>query len=441
MPSISGDISLMRVGDVFLWVANRKLSVTVSMSEGSVDRRFVVRGGGVSQSTCSDPREYLGQHLINFGYITEEQLQKAFDTQQETHVPLGRVLEMVDAITHEQLARVLLFKTREALLEAMCWRAGAFRVTTEVSDDTELDTEVPVNLLEVHSEGIARLRMWDEIRRVFPTDGTRCDVLAAEGTKASSFDLRLLSLLEQGQSVGEVSLELRAMDFPIYARLYDLYNRKLIMPRLQSTRVGGAVPPRASPAPAARLLEDLALDLEEAVDDAEIVEDLDLLGAVVEVPEPGRSRRSGGEYAIVRPERPAEAPGVAVPAEADDPQSALRIALAGRSWNEALILAERILQLEPTHAEAMASHRVAEGHVRRLAQTAGSLADLNVVPELNVAREQIAQGHMTSKERYVLSRIDGKRTLAHIAAVSPIQKAELVRIVDVFKNRGMLTLK
>src|SRR5690606_876584 len=110
------------------------------------------------QAACSDPREYLGQHLINFGYITEDQLQKAFDTQQETRVPLGRVLVMVDAVSHEQLSRVLVFKTRESLLEAMCWRQGTFRVSTDVSDDTELDTEVPVNLLEVHSEGLARAR-------------------------------------------------------------------------------------------------------------------------------------------------------------------------------------------------------------------------------------------------------------------------------------------
>ncbi len=458
MASLAGDIPLMPVGDVFLWVANRHLSVVVTMHQGSVDRRFVVREGMVMQAACSDPREYLGQHLINFGYINEDQLQKAFDTQQETHVPLGRVLVMVDAISQEQLQRVLLFKTRESLLEAMCWREGTFKLSTDVSEDTELDTDVPVNLLEVHSEGLARSRMWEEIRSVFPTDGTRCEVLVDALPRASSFDRRLIELLKNGQSIGEASLELRAMDFQIYARLYDLYNRKVVQPRLTASpaKAPRATVPRPVTTPKAALpdddehfitpgLDEFDLDIgmpEDELEDADIVAELDQLGAVVDVPEPGRHRRRGGEYSVVRPERPVEAPGVVIPSEAEDPASALRIALAGRNWNEALILAERILQHDPVNAEAIAARRVAEAQVRKLEQKGvGVELDLGLVPGLALAREDIAVGHMTSKERYVLSRIDGKRTLAQIAAVSPIQKGELLRIVDGFRTRGFVQLR
>lgn len=462
MASLAGDIALMPVGDVFLWVANRRLSVVVSMQQGSVDRRFVVRDGMVMQAACSDPREYLGQHLINFGYINEDQLSKAFATQQETHVPLGRVLVMVEAITQEQLQRVLLFKTRESLLEAMCWREGTFKLSTDLPSDRELDTDVPVNLLEVHSEGLARSRMWEEIRSVFPTDGTRCDVLVDALPRASTFDRKLIELLKGGQSIGEASLELRAMDFQIYARLYDLYNRQVVAPRLASAPARPSARPASRPAstPSSRLpdddetfitpgLDDFDLDIsapEEELEDADIVADLDTIGATVDVPEPGRSRRRGGEYSVmgpgVRPAQPAEAPGVSIPKDAEDPASALRIALAGRNWNEALILAERILQLDPQNAEAIAARRVAEAQVRKLEQKGdGVEMDLALVPSLSVARQDIAVGHMTSKERYVLSRIDGKRTLAQIAAVSPIQKAELLRIVDGFRNRGFLALR
>ena len=86
--------------------------------------------------------------------------------------------------------------------------------------------------------------------------------------------------------------------------------------------------------------------------------------------------------------------------------------------------------------------RVAEAQVRKLEQKGNGVdLDLGLVPALSVARQDIAVGHMTSKERYVLSRVDGKRTLAQIAAVSPIQKAELLRIVDGFRNRGFLQLR
>ena len=55
-------------------------------------------------------------------------------------------------------------------------------------------------------------------------------------------------------------------------------------------------------------------------------------------------------------------------------------------------------------------------------------------------RDEVALAHLTSKERYVLSRVDGRRTLQQIAAVSPIQRQELIRIVDAFVLKGVLKL-
>lgn len=410
MPSVSGDVSLMPVSDVVAWLANRQMSGTLNVRKGQADTLFVVREGRLWQARSSDPREYLGQHLINFGYINEDQLQKAFETQQETHVPLGRVLVMVDAVTPEQLARVLLFKTRESMLEAMCWTDGTFKVSAEVPDDRDLDNEVPIDLKEVHSEGQARAQMWREIRKVFPSDATRCEVVAKlDELVISSFDRRLLEVLKARRSIGEASLELRSMDFQIYARLYDLYNRGVLQPLL----VGTAEVP-------VELSEELPDSLE--VDESDVLEASPL--------RPG-----------VRAARESEAPGIEVPAEAVDPQAALRIALAGRNWSEALLLSERILELDPQNAEAIAARRVADVQVRKLAQEGqGDSLDMARIPMLSVPRGQLAKAHLTSKERYVLSRIDGRRTLQQIAAVSPIQKGELVRIVQAFINRGTVQL-
>ncbi len=419
VPTVTGDVTLMPIADVVAWLANRRMSVTLGVRRGQMDTRFTIRNGMLCQASSSDPREYLGQHLINFGYIDEDQLQKAFETQQETHVPLGRVLVMVDAVTQEQLARVLLFKTRESMLEAMRWVGGEFLVTADVDADADLDHEVPIDLREVHSEGQARAQMWSEIRKVFPSDATRCDVKASlDEVVVSSFDRRLLEVLKAGRSIGEASLELRSMDFQIYARLYDLFNRGVIEPLLQAG------------------LDEVDLDVDDSV------------SLEIEAVEPVKSASAAdaddagfrpGPYRL--PAQPAEPPGVTVPAEAADPAAALRIALAGRNWNEALLLAERILELDPQNAEAIAARRVADVQVRKLSKTSTDEGiDLNKVPLLAVPRGQLAKAHLTSKERYVLSRIDGRRTLQQIAAVSPVQRAELVRIVQAFVSRGTVTL-
>ena len=443
MATMTGDVSLMPIGDVVIWIANRRQTCTLLVKRGPLESRFVVRGGQAWQAASVDPREYLGQHLINFGYIDEDQLQKAFDTQTETHVPLGRVLVMVDAVTPEQLARVLLFKTRESLLETMVWSEGTFRVTSDVPEDRELDTEHPIDLFDVHSEGTARANMWREIRRVFPSDATRCDVSVDVATVESAFDRRLLALMQAGMSVGEASLELRSMDFQTYARLYDLYNRKLIRPRLAPpTKVTASTQPTIRAYDASQ--DDVETDIGVEIDSEQPSrEDLGI------GPPPGVSGGTGssmggggreGEYMLVRPERPEEAPGVEVPAEARDPAAALRAALAARNWNEALLLSQRILEVDPHNTEAIAAYRVAEIQVRRAPQDGGAPNLIARIPALTMPREQIALAHLTSKERYVLSRIDGRRTLQQIAAVSPIQKAELVRIVEAFVNRGVVKL-
>lgn len=408
MATISGDVGLMPVGDLIIWMANRGSKGTFAVRKRGCDSRFIIREGKLWQAASLDPREYLGQHLINFGYITEDQLQKAFDTQQETHVPLGRVLAMVDAVTPEQLERVLLFKTRESLLEAMSWSDGSFKLTDAVPDSRELDMQVPVDLHEAHSEALARSAMWGEIRSVFPSDATRVEALL-DPSQLTGFDKKLVQLMHAGRSIGEASLELRSMDFQTYARLYDLYNRQFLRPRLApQARAGTPMPMSATqrsstPGPLA----------------------------------PPRSTAAATNV-LARPEQPSEAPGVLIPPEAHDPTAALRLALAGRDWSDALLLAQRIIELDPLNSEALAAWRVAEVQLRKAAPADDAF--LKKIPQLAMPREQVALAHLTSKERYVLSRIDGRRSLQHIAAVSPIQREELVRIVNAFIRRAVVRM-
>jgi hypothetical protein len=293
---------------------------------------------------------------------------------------------------------------------------------------------MPVDLFEVHGEAQARALMWEEIRSVFPADGTRCDVLPHDGDSLGLLDRRLVQLLDEGRSIGDASLELHAMDFPIYARLYDLYNRRIVVPRLEELQEEPMAPRRAPSQAASAATFDLQQDLPP---EATKGNSTDSLGS--ETLERLPSHPAG--IHIVRPAKPSEAPGVNVPADADDPASNLRIALAGRNWDEALLLAERILQLDPLNAEAIAARRVADVQVKRRASERGEAeVELDVVPALLIERSQVASAHMSSKERYVLSRIDGARSLAQILSVSPLERTELLRIVRGFETRGLLQL-
>lgn len=391
---VSGDLALMPAEDVVLWCANRKHTGVLTLRMGDVDKTFVVRNGALVQAASSDPRAYLGQHLINFGYINETQLQMAWETQVETKVPLGRILVMVDAIDNEKLEKALLFKLREGLLEALFWSEGQFAISDEVKD-TELDAPLAIDLFEIHSEFRARSALWNDIQRVFPTPATRCMVKGAVDDGPTPFDRSLLGLLSRGYSIAECALELRCMDFPLYARLFDLHGRGLVAPVAPSDDIvieddlGGG--------------ETIELDL-----DADAISQMESVLA----------------------------------AEHDDPAGALRVALAGRNWQDALTFAQRILEKDPHNSEALAGQRVAHVQIRRAREDAGDIQlDLRAVPKLTMLRSQIPTADFTSRERYVLSRLDGARSLQQIIAVSPIKEDELRRIIIGFWRRGLVVLE
>jgi hypothetical protein len=425
--------------------------------------------------------------------------------------------------------------------------------------------------------------MWGEIRRVFPSDATRVEVLIDPVLVDSPFDRRLLELMSTGRSVGEAALELRSMDFQTYARLYDLASRGLVKPLLTSTTVrpeqltpqalassGASIvagprgmsmvipraatpaqafpnpvltafavpapvaiptttattappapaplspfavpaafvvpeppeapavafpstagvfprpaqtpapapspvaapiatpapvmvePPKPTPTPAplpAVVVPPSAPSIAQTPTiDIEIDIDVDAEPEPFVVPQapapaapaapsrmipksstPVGSYFGAGTYMMVKPERAHDAPGVKIPPDAEDPAQALRLALAGRNWSEAMLLSQRILEHDPIDTEAIAGFRVAEAQLRRLEKEGvGADADFSRVPSLAMARDEVALAHLTSKERYVLSRVDGRRSLEQIAAVSPIQRVELLRIVDSFVQRGVL---
>src|SRR5579863_6244324 len=98
MLGLAGDLGSMPVQDLALYLGNRELTGTLSLETGSLRKAVAVRKGKAINAASNEPREYLGQFLINFGYITEEDLTKAFQVQSETRVLLGRILVMSGAV-------------------------------------------------------------------------------------------------------------------------------------------------------------------------------------------------------------------------------------------------------------------------------------------------------------------------------------------------------
>jgi hypothetical protein len=225
-----GTFALMPLQELVEFLARRGASGSVTCERGTV-RKSVHFVEGVAVSAASnDPREYLGQLLINFGHIGEEDLAKAFRTQQETKVRLGTVLTMVGLVTPEIVRETLAIKIRETILDAFVWDSGVFRVDEEAPPPgDELDARVPLE--EIAREAEFRTTAWAAFRAPFPS-GTATLVVnegrVPEGLAPGGIDETLLRLARDGKTIDEIGLALHATDFHLYQRLFALHQHGAI---------------------------------------------------------------------------------------------------------------------------------------------------------------------------------------------------------------------
>jgi hypothetical protein len=90
MRGLMGSFSVLSLADLVEHLARRSSTGALTCERGTVRKTLHVRDGRAVGAASNDPREYLGQLLVNFGHIDDDQLAKAFKTQEETKVRLGR---------------------------------------------------------------------------------------------------------------------------------------------------------------------------------------------------------------------------------------------------------------------------------------------------------------------------------------------------------------
>jgi len=215
----------MPLAELVEFLARRRVTGSMTCERGTVRKTVLLREGSAVGAASTDAREFLGQLLINFGHLDEEQLAKAFRTQQETRVRLGKVLAMVGLVPPAIVREVLGIKIRETLLDVFRWDSGVFSVDEEPPPPPDDELAVAVPLVDILKEAEFRATAWEAFRAQFPSgsaallvDEDRIPASAREDT----IDGKLLMLAVQGKTIDEVGLALHATEFYLYQRLYAL---------------------------------------------------------------------------------------------------------------------------------------------------------------------------------------------------------------------------
>ena len=371
MRGLMGSFAVLPLPELLELLGRRSASGSLTSERGTVRKTLLLSGGNAVGAASNDPREYLGQLLINFGHLDEEQLQKAFQTQEETKVRLGKVLNMVGLVTAETVKEVLAIKIRETILDVFLWDSGLFYF-----DDTppeavdELDASVP--LADIAREAEFRATAWNAFRGEFPTGTAALEVVEARvpaSLDPATVDGRLLQLARDGKTIDEIGLALHATDFHLYQRLYALARQGML---------------RAA---------DEGLDLTDAVEEAVAAADL--------------LERARGLLA------------------------------EGRA-GEAELLAARAVELSPGSEPARLLLAQAEAGLG--ARLRAELLEAPHSPLLLVAPAEIPRLRLSSADKYLLSRCDGRRSVRQLVQIAPLKELEVLKTLRRLADGGVVQL-
>lgn len=155
MRALQGTFAFFSCAALFRHLWERRATGMLLARRGGEEKRLGIEKGEVVFAVSNHPAEFLGRMLVEAGHLTEEAILLAHRTQQETRVPLGRILAMTQAVPTEVIQSTLERKFRRAGSGLLSWSEGEFVFDLEAPPtDRELPASVP--LLQLLEEGGAQ---------------------------------------------------------------------------------------------------------------------------------------------------------------------------------------------------------------------------------------------------------------------------------------------
>lgn len=378
--SLNGSIETMSVFELCAWLGRRKHTGVLSFSSGNRRKTLNIAAGRVISAASSDPREFFGQFLINFGLLSEDDLQRAFETQRETKVLLGKILVMTGHLSEEQVLRMLELKIRETVLDAFLWDKGAFTFEPK-TQSVGSAIEITIQLEQLSMEGNNRRNKFREIRQVIKDNSVhfraRAEPSAAAPDRLTPAGV-VFDLARGGLSVADIVLRFHSTDYPILFTLYDLIQRGILEVATQSVRPADGV---------------------------------------IRIP--------------------FDDPTIELSSPADHLQQAQEH-MRRRQFEQAIRALQHALSAFPYDQELARALEAAERSLLEALRT--ELCQPNRIPRMVVDPAEVHTGDWTPAQRYLLSRIDGQRSLQAIITVSPLKEVDALRAFKALIDRGIISL-
>src|SRR5215207_3854381 len=239
--AIQGTLKTMSLTDLLQFVAAARKSGTLKFDHGKITKQVYFKNGMIVGSKSNDPREYLGQVLLHYGKVDDNQLKAAREVQRTSGAKLGEVLVQQGYLTEDEVLGILKTRTLDAIYDLFVWTDGDF----EFYDEEPLPEDlllVEVEPTTVIMEGVYRIDELARYRTLVPSDRSLLELNAGwtSSLKLGKEYRQILYFVEKRMSVAEICYHMHASTFHVYGQLYTLIREGV-------ARVVGELPEDAPP--------------------------------------------------------------------------------------------------------------------------------------------------------------------------------------------------
>ena len=228
--ALSGDLATMGLEDIFQWLAVGKKTGVLELKGPLHTKRVAFHEGRITSIWSSDPREYLGQYLLAFNRITEDQLRDALATQEDEQQLLGRILINRQLVTEAEIRRIVQLKVEESIFDTFLWNVGSFEFHDGAASHQK-SMLLSLDVTGIVLEGARRLDDWKRIRRVIKGGDAVLAAISeaiAERLPLAPEDADILARLDGTKRVDQLVIDMRTPEYKINKLLFDLHEKGLV---------------------------------------------------------------------------------------------------------------------------------------------------------------------------------------------------------------------
>src|SRR5438046_253642 len=226
---IHGNLKTMNVSDLLQFLAAGRKTGNLKIGRASIVKQIYFEDGVIVGSSSNDPKELLGQVLLHYGKINEDQLQTAMGIQRQSGGKLGLILSKRGFVSEADIMEVLRTRTLEIIYDLFIWEEADFEFFDQQAVPSDL-IRIQVQAQSVIMDGIYRLDEWSRYRTVIPTDRTFFELTSGwtQSLNGSKETRQVLYHVEKRMTVAEICYNMHTSLFHACALLFDLVNQGTI---------------------------------------------------------------------------------------------------------------------------------------------------------------------------------------------------------------------